>query len=382
MYSYGRLCGPRVFFRSGSATGQDSLLYFTQYRPGEVLGTGLLVLALMAGAAVGFCSVTLNYFSQKGQVIGMSSFDSHYRSAAQSEGPYALEVAAKDIAQVEAAKAAIPPGTPINIAFLGNEDHAQRIEAARVIRACGFEPVPIISSRRLHSERDRDYLLDALVAKAAPLRIILVGGDPAVPAGPFEDSLALLKSGLLERHSIRQVGIVGYPEGHPKIDTDTLWRCLKWKVGFLQDAGCSVEITAQFGFDADAVVQWIERLRREGIDAPVRIGVPGPASVGKLLRYAQQFGSVPSAATARRYGLSVGKPDHRVGPERYWGQLAAALDGGNLGMVLYHLYPFGGITEGVQWMNSRIATAVPRLPLDARDSGPRLSGACEYAGKS
>jgi methylenetetrahydrofolate reductase (NADPH) len=143
------------------------------------------------------------------------------------------------------------------------------------MRTCGFEPVPIISSRRLRSKRDRDDLLDALVAEAAPSRIILVGGDPAVPAGPFEDSLALLRSGLLERHYVRQVGIVGYPEGHPKIDTDTLWRCLKWKFGFLQDAGCSVEITTQYGFDAAAVVQWIERLRREESTRPCALACPG-----------------------------------------------------------------------------------------------------------
>lgn len=312
----------------------------------------------------------------------MPNLDSQYQSATQSQGGlYALEVAGKDIVQVEAAKAAIPPGTPINIAFLGNEDHAQRINAARVIRACGFEPVPIISSRRLRSERDRDYLLGALIAEAAPSRIILVGGDPAVPAGPFKDSLALLRSDLLEHHSIRHVGIVGYPEGHPKIDTDTLWRCLKWKFGFLQDAGCSVENTTQFGFDADAVVQWIERLRREGIDTPVRIGLPGPAGVGKLLRYAKQFGVAPSAAIARRYGLSMVNLDQRVGPERYWDQLAAGVDGGNLGTVLYHLYPFGGIMEGVRWMNSRMPNRYPMPPtIEAWDSGLRSAALCNHAG--
>jgi methylenetetrahydrofolate reductase (NADPH) len=48
-------------------------------------------------------------------------------AAASSNGLYALEVTAKDIAQVEASKAEIPLATPINIAFLGNEDHAQRV---------------------------------------------------------------------------------------------------------------------------------------------------------------------------------------------------------------------------------------------------------------
>ncbi|MDK1373732.1 methylenetetrahydrofolate reductase [Sinorhizobium sp. 6-70] len=169
----------------------------------------------------------------------------------------------------------------------------------------------------------------------------------------------------MHRHAIRHAGIVAYPEGHPKIDSETLWRALKWKVGFLQDAGCSVEITTQFGFDADAVVQWMERLRQEGIDAPVRIGVPGPTDVGKLLRFAKQFGVVTSAAIARRYGLSMVNLLQRVGPERYWDRLAAGMSGRNLGTVLYHLYPFGGIMEGVRWMNGRMPSHYSMPPTEA-----------------
>ena len=78
-------------------------------------------------------------------------------------GLYALEAPAKAIEQIEASKAEILPGTPVNVAFLGNEDHTQRIRAARVIRECGFEPVPIISSRRLRSKDDLDNLLGALI---------------------------------------------------------------------------------------------------------------------------------------------------------------------------------------------------------------------------
>ena len=275
-------------------------------------------------------------------------------ATASSDGPYALEVTAKDIAQVEASKAEIPPATPINIAFLGNEDHAQRVNAARVIRQCGFEPVPIISSRRLRSEEDRDSLLSALINEANPKRFILVGGDPATPAGPYSDSLALLNGGIVRRHGIRHGGIVAYPEGHPKIDAAALWRALKWKHAFLADAGCTVEITTQFGFDADAIVRWIERLRGEGIDVPVRIGIPGPADVGKLLRYARQFGVITSAGIVRRYGLSLTSLLQRVGPERFFERLESGLNRRNLGPILYHLYPFGGIADGVRWMNSHL----------------------------
>ncbi|WP_206530138.1 methylenetetrahydrofolate reductase [Nordella sp. HKS 07] len=265
--------------------------------------------------------------------------------------PYALEVTGKDIAQLEASQADIPAGTPVNIAFLGNETHAQRITAARVIRACGFEPVPIISSRRLLSQQDLDTLVSELIIEVRPKRFLLVGGDPASPAGPYPDSLELLRSGVIERHGIRHVGIVAYPEGHPRIADAALWEALKWKLSFLADAGCSVEITTQFGFDADTVLRWIEQLRHEGFDTPVRIGVPGPTDVGKLLRFARQFGVAASAGIARRYGFSLAQLVHRVGPERFFERLLHGMEKRDVGAILYHLYPFGGIADGVRWMN-------------------------------
>ncbi len=287
-----------------------------------------------------------------------------HATGATDRGYYALEVTGKGIAQVESARAEIPAGTQINIAFLGNETHLQRINAARIIRTCGFEPVPIISSRRLRSRQDADDLISALIAEAAPKRFLFVGGDPSAPVGPYTDSLELLKSGILDRSDIRNAGIVAYPEGHPKIDADTLWHSLKWKNAYLQSVGCSVEITTQFGFDSSAIILWLKRLRAEGIDAPVRIGIPGPADVARLLRFARQFGVVASTAIARRYGLSLTNLLQRVGPERFWDQLQSHMDKEDLGIVLYHLYPFGGIAEGVRWMNGRRPASY--LPADER----------------
>lgn len=274
--------------------------------------------------------------------------------ALSGDRTYTLEITGKAIAEIVASQHVIPKGTQINIAFLGNESHEQRINAAKVIRDSGFEPVPIISSRRLRSEHDRDLLLSALVAEAAPQRFILVGGDPLEAAGPYNDSIDLLKSNILEKYSIRNVGIAGYPEGHPKIDEPALWRALKWKFEFLQKAGCSVEITTQFGFDAQATIRWIRQLRDEGIDAPVRIGLPGPADAGKLLRYAKQFGVVTSAAIIRRYGLSLANLMRKSVADRYWADLNAMLSDHDLGAVHFHLYPFGGMLESVVWMNDQL----------------------------
>lgn len=268
---------------------------------------------------------------------------------------YALEITGKDILQVKQAASAIAPGTPINIAFLGNEDHAQRIHAARVIRACGFEPVPIISARRLGSERDLDRLMEGLCAAAQPSRFIFVGGDPATPAGPWQDSLALLQSGVVARYAIRQIGITGYPEGHPRIDRAALRRALRWKHDFIRSAGCAVEITTQFGFDTDAVIRWIEELRGDGIDAPVRVGIPGPADAARLLRFARQFGVSTSARIVKRYGLSLAGLMRPAVAECFCSDLEAGMEARDLGVIRYHLYPFGGLSEGVRWMNHRFS---------------------------
>ncbi|WP_457580858.1 methylenetetrahydrofolate reductase [Ensifer canadensis] len=131
---------------------------------------------------------------------------------------------------------------------------------------------------------------------------MLVGGDPSSPAGPYRDSLDLIAGGIIADYGISKVGIAGYPEGHPKIDRARLWEALAEKLELLKARGCCVEITTQFGFDADAAVDWIAQVRAHDIDAPIRIGVAGPTDVNRLLRFAAQFGVGSSAAIVRRYG--------------------------------------------------------------------------------
>jgi methylenetetrahydrofolate reductase (NADPH) len=76
---------------------------------------------------------------------------------------------------------------------------------------------------------------------------------------------------------------------------------------------------------------------------------------------------VTSAGIARRYGLILTNLLQRVGPERFFEQLASGLNGQNLGTVLYHLYPFGGIAYGVHWMNRYLLRRnLPAIPRSSR----------------
>ncbi|MFF5289221.1 methylenetetrahydrofolate reductase [Paractinoplanes globisporus] len=259
---------------------------------------------------------------------------------------FSLEMTGKDIDELTAARHVIPGGTRINVTFLGNEDLPMRVAAANAVRDAGLVPVPHVSARRLRSHEDLAEFLSALNTD----RVFAVGGDPATPHGPFADALSVIESGLLEAHGVRSVSIAGYPEGHPDISDEALWRALADKHAALAERGLTGEIITQFGFDVDPVLDWIAAIRERGIDLPVRVGVPGPAGIRKLLRFAARFGVGTSASIARKYGLSLTNLMGTAGPDRFLRTLAGDYHPGVHGTVRLHFYTFGGLRTTSEWI--------------------------------
>jgi len=262
---------------------------------------------------------------------------------------FSIEMTAKDVPALEQAAPLLPPGTKIPVAFLPGETMEQRVFAARRVRELGFIPIPHISARRITSLLELEQFLVALQSQAQIDHAFVVAGDPPKPMGPFEDALALIRTGLLARYGVRRVGISGYPEGHPEIGSDKLWRAKRDKTEALLQEGHDFAIVTQFGFDAKPLLRWIERLRAEGITALVRAGVPGPATVGTLLKFAARCGVGASTRVLSRYGMSLGKLFATAGPDRLLTDIAAELDPARHGAVLIHLYPFGGLRRTAEW---------------------------------
>lgn len=265
---------------------------------------------------------------------------------------YSLEMTAKDVEALETAAAAgaIPAGTHISVTFLPGENLEARVAAAAAVRRLGFTPVPHISARRLKSQADLETFLDTLARDVAMEHCFVVAGDPPVPEGPYEDALAVIRSGLLGKYGIKHVGISGYPEGHPDISNDKLWQALKDKQSVLNDLGLDFSIMTQFGFDADPVFGWLEKVREIGVHAPVRIGVAGPASVKTLLRFAARCGVGASAKVMTKYGLSITKLLNTAGPDKLIDEMAGGLDPAKHGKVHLHFYPFGGLSRTAEWV--------------------------------
>ncbi|MBB4116111.1 methylenetetrahydrofolate reductase (NADPH) [Rhizobium sp. BK226] len=273
---------------------------------------------------------------------------------------YSFEITAKDTAGLQDVSKLLAPATCVSIAFIPNENHDTRLAAAATVKELGFHPVPHISARRLGSAAELDRLLALFVSVANVDRLFIVAGDPDVPVGPYEDSLAIIRSGLLSKHGIRKVGIAGYPEGHPKIHDGVLFEVLQEKHALLTAAGLEYDITTQFSFDAEPVIEWIGRLRQAGITAPIRIGVPGPASVKTLLRFATICGVGASTKVMAKYGLSIRKLLNTAGPDALVAEFIRRLDPSKHGSVCLHFYPFGGVGKTAEWIRDFLASHISK----------------------
>ncbi|MFJ6539494.1 methylenetetrahydrofolate reductase [Streptomyces sp. NPDC091385] len=265
---------------------------------------------------------------------------------------FSLEMTGKDVPRLEEAAPGIPPGTRINVTYLAGEDLGTRLAAARAVKRLGFVPVPHISARRLPSRAHLEEFLAGLAADGTGEHVFVVGGDPARPEGPYEDALSVIRTGLLRRHGVRHVGISGYPEGHPALTGPVLWSALTDKAVALGAEGFGGEVITQFGFAVDPVLTWLEAVRALGVELPVRVGVPGPAGVRRLLGYASRFGVATSASVARKYGFSLTNLMGTTGPDRFLRELALRYDPSRHGVVKVHFYTFGGLRTTSEWVGA------------------------------
>lgn len=262
-----------------------------------------------------------------------------------------LEVSAKALPALREQAARIAPGTRVSIPYLASEDDEARLAAARTVRELGFAPMPHVSARRVPSRAALERFIGRAVSEAGAERCLLIAGDLSTPAGPFADSASIITTGILERAGIQAVGIGGHPEGHPAMDDAQRWQVLAHKCQAIEARGMAPMIVTQFAFDADRVLAWLHALRGRGITHPVLLGVPGPASIARLVRYATMCGVGASASMLARYGISMGRLLGTAGPEVFVDRLMQGLRDDD-GPVSPHVFPFGGIAPSLDWIDA------------------------------
>lgn len=143
--------------------------------------------------------------------------------------------------------------------------------------------IPHIAARMV---RDKGHLREILARlEAAGVKGIFVpAGDASEPIGQYSDSLEVLKDMADIGHSIKDIGVAAYPEGHPLVSDHELQRFLIEKQPF------ATYMVTQMCFDSNTLVNWLKSTRTAGVTLPAWVGLPGVADIGKLISLSFRIG--------------------------------------------------------------------------------------------
>jgi methylenetetrahydrofolate reductase (NADPH) len=268
-----------------------------------------------------------------------------------------IEITAKQIEKLPLLQQAFKKGTRVFVALIDAGDRAGQIDAVRALGGAGFNAVPHIPARFIIDEDDLKMRLDAFCASGVTDVLVLGGGAPQ-PIGKFDAALQLLQTGAFAGRGLKRIGIAGHPEGNPDITKKhgeaMLLQTLKDKTAWIKAHGFEGFIATQFLFEAGPLALWAMGLRDAGIDLPIHPGVPGPASIKTLVKYAAMCGVGNSARFIRKQALNVTRLLSVSAPDEFVDQLATLhFDKTELGIAAPHLYPFGGFDKLNGWLASK-----------------------------
>jgi methylenetetrahydrofolate reductase (NADPH) len=73
------------------------------------------------------------------------------------------------------------------------------------------------------------------------------------------------------------VGFAVYPDGHPTIASDDLFRAALKKQTLLSEHNVQGRASTQICFNPSRTLEWIEGARKAGFYTPIELGLPGAA---------------------------------------------------------------------------------------------------------
>lgn len=267
-----------------------------------------------------------------------------------------IEITAKQVEKLPLLRSNLRPGTRVFIALIDPADVEGQIAATRELREAGFVAVPHVPARFVRDRADLEARLARFAANGVTEMLVLGGGAPQ-PIGSYDAAIQLLETGLFQGHGIRRIGIAGHPEGNPDITKvhgeAALLAALKQKQAWLKAHGLDGFIATQFLFEAGPVAEWAGMLRGEGIDLPIHVGVPGPATIKTLVKYAALCGVGNSARFIRKQAMNLTRLLTVSTPDDFVSGLADVhATRPDLGIAGPHFYPFGGFDKLFDWLTT------------------------------
>ncbi len=244
----------------------------------------------------------------------------------------------------------LPAGATVSVTASPAKGLDATLDLSEDLRQMGFDVVPHISARLT---RDKHHL-ESIVKRLDDLglrKVFLVGGDAEHP-GDYFDALSLLHDLADIGHSIEEIGVPSYPEGHAVIPDDLLIPALLDKQPYAR------YMTTQMCFDGEAIKLWMANVRDAGVRLPVVLGLPGVADRLKLLGISARIGVGDSMRFLKKNVSLVGKFVKPGGysPAELLEDLGPYLDDPAAQIEGVHIYTFNQCEATERWRQEYLAS--------------------------
>lgn len=252
--------------------------------------------------------------------------------------------------------ALLPTGTPVYVNHLPRHRLLETLPTLVAVREAGLEPVPHIAARRVASRAELETFLKRAVGEAGVRKALVIGGDEPKALGPYADGNALVREGLLAASGLREIGVPGYPEGHPRIPRAALERAFGDRLSLAAAQGLGAYVVTQFSFAPARVIEYCAGLARSAPQVPIYVGLAGPTDPLALLRFAQRCGVSASLRALRAQGLDAVRLVTHTDPAEQLAALARyCAVHADCNVVGIHLFTFGGVEAAARWMNRQLS---------------------------
>lgn len=262
-----------------------------------------------------------------------------------------LEVTPGGAAKIDDFREVLRDNQIVYVTFLPGSDFRDTVTTVKKLKDQGMRPVPHFAARSIPSKAFFEENLKMLTAETGVEEALLIGGGVDNPVGEFTESMQILRLGLFEKYGIKSLGVAGHPEGSPDIPEAEVVRAMLDKNAYAKQSPMHFYIATQFCFEAEPLIAWDRKIRAEGNELPIHIGIPGLATIKTLMKHAQACGIGNSMRFIAKQARNVAKLMSVSEPDKLIRDLAVykATDP-SCGIVQSHLYPLGGLKKSAAWL--------------------------------
>ena len=248
----------------------------------------------------------------------------------------------------------VSPKNDIYITYLPNEDHKRVILTSKKIKEEGLNPVPHLPARTILDLTMLEEYIAELSETAGCDKILIIGGG-GKQFGNIKSTVDVLESEFLSKYNFKFVGVAGHPNGNPDIKNHELDEAIIKKNKIAENSDYKMYIATQFFFDLNSFESWELHLNNLGNKLDIHAGIPGPASLQTLIKYAKSCGIGNSIKFLTKQAFNITKLASTNEPDKLITDLSKYKENNtNTKLTKLHLYAFGGMKKTSEWMNKII----------------------------